>query len=157
MDLPSSRALRKEFVDLAVVPVVSVIKDGYDGMKYRKKLRIGVLVYYFVPIVLSIALRYVVLFPDSVAVPIVLPEKTRLAVEYDFIQDYLFPGLIIGKCDKKRKKSLKNTKRKSIFPTNHLKGETLWRVFSTTTIFQVSLPTRMMLFLARWQETTPLT
>ena len=105
MDLPSSRALRKEFVDLTVVPVVSVIKDGYDGMKYRKKLRIGVLVYYFVPIVLSIALRYVVLFPDSVAVPIVLPEKTRLAVEYGFIQDYLSPDLSLASVTKKERRA----------------------------------------------------
>ena len=26
--------VRKEFFDLAVVPVVSVIQDGYDGMRY---------------------------------------------------------------------------------------------------------------------------
>lgn len=29
-----SRACKKRVFDLAVVPVVSVIKDGYDGMRY---------------------------------------------------------------------------------------------------------------------------
>ena len=54
MDLPSSRALRKEFVDLAVVPVASVSDDGYDGVRpveaeMNRRVR-----YLFVQIVVSV-------------------------------------------------------------------------------------------------------